>query len=202
METMPRPARLAVGSILILSLAACSAGATKAPSSSPGAALVSPSATLSPSPSPSPAQRPLPSPISYGPVAVIESTNECSFGTPETTTDAKGVDHARASVECTVTANDPRASGTYKGTWYAERWNAADNIGFAMVQWEVGTTTNTGGAWECRSSGVYSTDRGDILAGWCTGTGGYAGLSSFLLTTGNGPWITQGQIVPGSPPPP
>jgi hypothetical protein len=72
----------------------------------------------------------------------------------------------------------------------------------AGVQWGTVRLENSGGAWEGSLSGVYSSDRGDIIAIWYKGTGGYAGLSYFELLTGTGPWTIQGQIQPGDPPNP
>jgi hypothetical protein len=133
---------------------------------------------------------------------VVEGTADCSFDEATTTTDASGVEHARARVTCTSTFNDPRVGGTYTGTWDADVWHAAGGTGMALVQVEDARITNAGGTWVGRSTGVYSTDRGDMIAGWFVGTGSYAGLSYYQLTTGNGPWIIQGQIFPGKPPTP
>jgi hypothetical protein len=47
---------------------------------------------------------------------------------------------------------------------------------------------NAGGAWEGTLTSVFSTDRGDIIAVWYKGTGGYEGLSYFELWTGVPPW--------------
>ena len=63
---------------------------------------------------------------------------------------------------------------------------------------------NAGGAWVGTGSGIYSSDRGDIVASWFTGTGGYEGLAYFELRTGTGPGSTagsiQGLVFPGDPP--
>ena len=65
--------------------------------------------------------------------------------------------------------------------------------------WGTARLENAGGAWEGTGSGVYSSDRGDIIAFWYRGTGGYAGLSYFELWTGSDPWKIRGQILPGDP---
>lgn len=37
----------------------------------------------------------------------------------------------------------------------------------ALVQWSTPRLENAGGAWEGTRSGVFCTDRGDIIAVWC-----------------------------------
>lgn len=172
--------RLLVGVIFFTLSAGCAPGA---------------SSTRTPAPATSAAA------ITYGPVAVIEGTADCSFVESTSTTDPSGVQHARASVTCVATFNDPRASGTYSGTWNADIWGVPPS-NMALVQWEDARITNAGGSWEGRQTGVYSTTRGDAIAGWFIGKGGYAGLTLFELTTGSGPWTIEGQIFPGKPPTP
>jgi hypothetical protein len=77
-------------------------------------------------------------------------------------------------------------------------WGTADNG--AGVQWSTSRVETAGGAWVGKGSGVYSSDRGDIIAFWFRGTGGYAGLGYFELWTGRGPWTVRGLIFPGDPP--
>ena len=162
-------------------LAGCSAGATPAPTATPTAAH-SPSATAA------------------KPVTAVTGSGESSFADlGKTTTDADGVTHYRGGTfRFTVTTDDARVSGTEAALWNMDLWGTADNG--ANVQWGTSRLENDGGAWEGKGSGVYSSDRGDIIAFWYQGTGGYAGLGYFALWTGKGPWNIRGQVFPGDPP--
>jgi len=81
--------------------------------------------------------------------------------------------------ECTVTADDPRVSGTEtEDPWHGQQWAVSATEGAGVQAGRV-RLENAGGAWEGTGSGVYSSDRGDILASWFKGTGGYAGLGYF-----------------------
>ena len=141
-------------------------------------------------------------PVAGDAVAVIEGTGTCpTVDLGESTTDAEGVTHYRGGTfRCTVTTDDPRVSGTETAPWNADLWGTADNG--ALVQWGTSRLESDGGAWEGQFTGVYSSDRGDIIAIWYEGTGDYAGLSYFELWTGSDPWTIQGQIFPGDPPTP
>jgi hypothetical protein len=152
-----------------------------------------------------PPPTPLPSPRIYGPVTVVTGTETCTFdfvnGT--TTTKANSAEHMRnGTATCTDRANDPRVSGTYVATWNIDYWGTADHSNGALVQWGTATLTTPGGTWVGRATGVYSSDRGDTIVAWWTGTGAYKGLTYFSVATGGGPWEIQGQIFPGSPPNP
>lgn len=104
---------------------------------------------------------------------------------------------------CTVTADDARVAGTETAApWDTDLWRTSMAHG-AMVQWGSSVRTNDGGGWDGQGSGIFSTDRGDIIAMWYQGTGGYGGLTLFELWTGTGPqWKIEGLIVPGTPPSP
>jgi hypothetical protein len=65
---------------------------------------------------------------------------------------------------------------------------------------------NEVGAWEGSFSGVYTSETGDMLTVWFTGTGGCAGLSYFqFIEAAPGKVMTgvdyYGFIFPGSSPP-
>jgi hypothetical protein len=137
-------------------------------------------------------------------VAVVAGTSDCpSFDFGTITTDSRGVQHARGGTfACTQTVNDPRVSGAYAATWNLDWWGTSDRSNGALVQWGTVRLVNAGGVWEGRATGVYSTDRGDIIATWYKGIGGYAGLAYFTLESGGGPWTIQGQLFPGNPPTP
>lgn len=200
--------RLLVGVISLTLSAACAAGvsptptsATLTPTSLPSVSAATPTAAIA-----TPAPTPSPTAITHGPVTVVAGTAVCpsiDFGT--VTTDSTGVQHSRGgTLACTQTVNDPRVSGAYTATWNLDWWGTADHSNGALVQWGTVRLVNAGGAWEGRATGVYSSERGDTIAHWYTGTGKYAGLSYFELWTGglDGTWTIQGQIFPGNPPTP
>ncbi len=147
----------------------------------------------------------VPKAVTYGPVAVIAGVENCNMDAIFGTTSGEGttVQHSRnGTAKCTDTTNDPRVNGTYTATWNMDYWGTPDDRNGALVQWGTARLVAAGGAWEGRATGVYSTDRGDTIVTWWTGTGAYAGLAYFELATGTGPWTIQGQIFPGSPPKP
>jgi hypothetical protein len=137
------------------------------------------------SPSPVPAS---PTPTSLRSTAVPTPATAVS-ASPAPTQDPVAVAYGPVSV-VTGTSRCPTV----------DLWGTADNG--ALVQWGSSRLENDGGAWAGEGSGVYSSDRGDTIAFWYTGTGGYAGLSYFELWTGRDPWEIQGQIFPGDPPTP
>ena len=141
-------------------------------------------------------------PVADDAVAVVSGTGTCpTVDLGDATTDADGVTHYRGGTfACTVSTDDPRVSGTETAPWNIDLWGT--DINGALVQWGTSRLENDGGAWVGTGSGVYSSDRGDIIAFWYTGTGGYAGLSYFELWTGREPWTIEGQIFPGDPPTP
>ena len=149
-------------------------------------------------------------PVAEDAVAVVTGTASCptvDFGSP--TTDADGVHHYRDMLwKCSVTADDPRVTGTEIAPWKQDLWGTFDKgtrmpVSGAAVQWGTARLENDGGAWEGTGSGVWSSDRGDILAIWYKGIGAYEGLSYFELWTGRyEPWKIQGQIFTGDPPSP
>jgi hypothetical protein len=148
-------------------------------------------------------------PVAKGALAAVSGTATCptgDFGTP--TTDADGVHHYRDMLwKCEVRTDDPRVTGTEIAPWKQDLWGTYQQgtrmpVSGASVQWGTARLENDGGAWEGTGSGVWSSDRGDIIAFWYKGTGGYAGLGYFELWTGTEPWTIQGQIFPGDPPMP
>lgn len=144
-----------------------------------------------------------PTAATYGPVAVISGDEVCAIDFGTVTGEGTTVQHSRnGTATCTDTVNDPRMTGTYTATWNMDYWGRPDKMNGALVQWGTGRLVAAGGAWEGRATGVYSTDIGDTIVWWWTGTDGYAGLTSFEVVTGKGPWTIQGQIFPGSPPEP
>jgi hypothetical protein len=144
-------------------------------------------------------------PVADDAVAVVTGTATCPTGDlGSSTTDGNGVIHYRGGTfRCDVRTDDPRVSGTHTASdWKADWWGEPDMSRGALVQWGTPRLDNAGGAWEGTLSGIFSSDRGDIIAIWYKGTGGYAGLSYFELWTGFQPWTIQGQIFPGDPPTP
>jgi hypothetical protein len=112
--------------------------------------------------------------------------------------------HYRAgSVECKVTMNDPRVTGTLKSTWSIDMWG--DGQKGLAVMWGEGRLTTADGAWEGTYSATNTSTTGDILMYWYKGTGAYADLSYVMwerLTPAQVSWSypVQGIIYPGSPP--
>jgi hypothetical protein len=143
-------------------------------------------------------------PVAEGALAWVTGTATCpTADLGSSTTDENGVIHYRGGTfGCDMRTDDPRVSGTHTSDWNADWWGEPDMNKGALVQWSTPRLENAGGAWEGTLSGVFSTDRGDIIAVWYKGTGGYAGLSYFELWTGFQPWTIQGQIFPGDPPTP
>lgn len=157
------------------------------------------------SPSTAPTATVLPTAITYGPVTVVSGVETCDmsgiFG--EVSGMGTSVQHSRnGTAKCTDKTDDPRVSGAYTATWNMDYWGTPDHLNGAVVQWGTARLTATGGTWEGRATGVYSSDHGDTIVTWWTGTGAYAGLAYFELVTGGAPWKIQGQIFPGSPPTP
>jgi hypothetical protein len=199
--------RLLASLTVISLLSACATGASPTPApasptpaSQPSVAVATPTETPTPSASAAAAS----APRSYGPVTEVKGTATCPtivLGSP--TTGAAGVRRFRnGSVRCTTRTDDPRVSGTHtSATWNADWWGDANLSNGALVQWATARLENAGGAWEGQLSGVYSPpERGDIIAIWYRGTGGYAGLSYFELWTGQAPWTILGLIFPAAPP--
>jgi hypothetical protein len=188
--------RLLVGMAAMVLLAGCGAGATVAPSSTtPAPASTAPVATapLSPTASPTPA--------AVAKTTSVAGTATCPTGlVGYSSTGSDGLQHFRGgTLTCTVTTDDPRVSGTETGSpWNRDTWGKTDSV--ATVQWGTTRLENAGGAWEGTGSGVYSSDRGDIVVSWYKGTGGYAGLGYFELRTGKTPMAIRGLIFPGDPP--
>lgn len=183
--------RLLVGLTVMFLLAGCSVGATPTPAAT---------ATPAPAASATAAHSPSGTAVHYSPVTEVTGTVTCptaDLGTA--TTDTDGITHYRGGTfRCGVTTDDPRVDGTETASWNMDLWGTADDG--AAVQWGTTRLANDGGAWEGTGSGVYSSDRGDIIADWYKGTGGYAGLGYFELWTGNMPWTISGLIFPGDPP--
>jgi len=161
--------------------------------------------TLTPTAEPTSVETPAvaPTAVTYGPVAVFSGVENCQIDVGTITGAGTTVQHSRnGTAKCTDTVNDARMTGSYTATWNMDYWGTPDKVNGALVQWGTGRLAAAGGAWEGRATGVYSSDLGDTIVWWWTGTDGYAGLTCFELVTGKGPWTIQGQIFPGSPPQP
>ncbi len=187
-------------------LGGCASSAA-APTASPATTAtpsVNTTAMATPTPSPSRSPSPTPSAIAYGPVSVVTGTAICpSIDLGTGTTDANGVQHARAgTLTCKADTNDPRVTGTFNDTWNADYWGTPDHNNGALVQWGTSRLETSGGAWVGTYTGVWSSDRDDTIDYWYTGTGAYKGLTYFQALTGAGPWTVHGQIYPGTPPKP
>jgi hypothetical protein len=198
--------RFLVGMAIVSLFGACSSSAASSPPVATPAEVVStPSATVSPMPKPTSVATAAvaPTAVSYGPVSVVTGVEDCSIDFGTITGQGTTVQHARnGSDVCTDTVDDPRVNGTYTATWDMDYWGAPDHSNGALVQWGTARLTVAGGSWEGRATGVYSSNRGDTITWWWTGTGGYAGLTYFELVTGTGGWTVRGQIFPGVPPQP
>jgi hypothetical protein len=177
--------------LLIVGLGACGDGAGGTATQTAKA----PGASSSKSGTASPAE---PTPISWGSATFVQGTVQLNIGPVGTVTyDEDGTRHSRdGTLRATLTANDPRVSGTVIGTWNSDRWGTED--GEAMVQWGTATLSNEEGSWEAPYSGVYTTESGDYISRWYVGAGGYEGLTFFMWLADPG---FQGLIYKGDPPP-
>ncbi len=211
--------RTFVGLVALSMLAGCASGASMAPSSAPTSASATPAAVATSPAMPTPAAAPAtptiaPSaaaatvPVTATPVVSPDATVTSVAGTAtcptvdsgSATTVSDGYQEFRGgTLTCIVTTGDARVSGTEMASpWNENMWGKTDSV--AMVQWGTLRLENAGGAWEGTGSGVYSSDRGDIVVSWYKGTGGYTGLGYFELRTGKEPNMIQGLIFPGDPP--
>ena len=190
-------------------LSGCSTGATVAPSqTTPAPASAAPAATAPPASTASPPRavtlspRPAasPTPTDVADTTSVTGTATCT-GLPNIWW--KLPDEASlitTDLTCTARTDDPRASGTATASpWTLRAWGSSPTDG-AAVQWGALRLENAGGAWEGTGSGVYSSDRGDIVVSWYRGTGGYAGLGYFEMRSGTEPYAIRGLIFPGDPP--
>jgi hypothetical protein len=188
------PALLA---IVILMATGCSgsAGNSTVPTSAPAA----PSTSVN-----GPSAWPTASAIPFGAATLVAGEESCALdeGTL-TSTGPDGTEHWRnGSATCSVTNNDPRVAGGAIYTWNHDFWNKGPDDG-AHIQWGAGRLENSGGAWAGTYSGMFTSETGDVLTFWYTGTGGYKGLSYYMWQTvpfeaGRGQ--THGLIFPGTPP--
>jgi hypothetical protein len=125
------------------------------------------------------------SPTIWGPAVLVTGRETCLGGPGTILFDPDGItSHERGgSISCTDDANDPRVSGRLTGTWDADGWDPepapAPAAPGSFVEWGTMHLENEGGAWEGSFSGVYTSETGDMLTVWFTGTGGYGGLSYF-----------------------
>lgn len=197
--------RLVVGLAVVALVGGCAATATPAPSPtmSPSPTGTTPLATPTSTPA---APSESPAAATATPVSGTMTLYYMSFD-GATTAFATNPDdslHPRDAAfgpaGVTVSTDDPRVSGSRTFHWNQDRWGDVDNGPIAGVQWGTGTIENDGGTWEGTGSGVFSPDRGDIIAAWYRGSGGYAGLGYFELLTGGQPWTIRGLIFPGDPP--
>ena len=145
-------------------------------------------------PAPAATSAPTPSPAPSGLVSLTNGDVTC-LGLPlqpggGTSSAARSQTLTSA---CTVTTDDPRVSGTETSTaWTRTMWGSL--TAGAGIQSGPLRLENAGGAWIGTGSGTYSSDRGDIVAAWFKGTGGYKGLSYFELRTGTGTAAPAGSI--------
>ena len=182
--------------IVILTATGCASGA--------GSGASSTSASLAPSVSESsPYVWPTASSIPYAASTLVAGTESCGLDDGKMSTDADGTEHYRGgSATCSVTNTDPRVAGGAIYTWEKDVWPTND--GYGQTQWGAGRLENAGGAWVGTYTGIATSETGDILTFWYTGTGGYKGLSYYMwftvhfTETGQ----THGLIFPGTPPKP
>jgi hypothetical protein len=141
-------------------------------------------------------------PRAYGRAALVTGGTSSFVLTEGTvTSDADGSSHGRnGTVKYTMTSNDARVSGTVEGSWNSDRWGESAANG-AIVQWGTSRLTNDGGSWQAPYSGIYTSETGDIITRWYTGSGGYEGLAFYMWIAGSSVFDWQGLIFPGTPPP-
>ncbi len=155
-------------------------------------------ATVSPS-SPTSAA---PARTSGGPpsgVVEVAGTSTCPQMDLDFVTSSDGVQRAHDfAASCIDTVSDPRVVGTSTARWNMDVWGDLSDGG--GPQWGTSHMENTGGSWDGRATGAYSSGFGDIFVLWWKGGGGYAGLSYFELLTGHDPWKVRGLIYTGDPP--
>lgn len=153
--------------------------------------------------------RPAATPATYGPVTVVEGISTFVSGfIGAQTSDPDGARHYRGGTFVfDEVMNDPRVSGQHTVTNFSMDYWGPDNDNVALVQWGDELIENDGGTWEGWASGIYSTERGDLIAVWFEGTGEYAGLSYFYMSDSldvadgmTNHWRVRGQIFPGMPP--
>lgn len=185
---------LLVGLTVVLVLAGCSAGSAPVPTAT---------GTPAPAGSPTTSQSPSATAVHYGPVTAVSGTATCpthDLGTA--TAGGGGLQHyLGGTFKCTLATSDPRVSGMETASvWNFDLWGTTANG--AGVQWGAVRLESADGAWEGKGSGVYSSDRGDIIVSWHKGTGNYAGLVYFEMWTGKSPWNIRGQIFTGDLPGP
>jgi hypothetical protein len=191
------------GVIAAIATASLLIGCASGSGTSMGTTTPMPTSRATANVTPGTTSNPAPTAAIYGPVSVVTGVETCTVDFGTITTEADFVEHGRnGTAECTDTVNDVRVSGTYTATWNIDYWGTRDHGNGALVQWGTGRLVAGEGVWLGRATGVYSSDRGDTIAWWWTGSGAYAGLTYFMLATGGGPWTIQGQIFPGSPPQP
>jgi len=182
--------------IVILSATGCASGAGSSASST----SASPTPPTSAS---SPYEWPTASSIPYAASRLVAGTESCGLDEGKMSTGADGTEHYRGgSATCSVTNTDPRVAGGAIYTWEKDVWPTAD--GFGQTQWGAGRLENSGGAWVGTYTGIATSETGDILTFWYTGTGGYKGLSYYMWQTVHFemPGVTHGLIFPGTPPKP
>jgi len=179
--------RWVVTGAVLVTLSACAGGSGSggaAESTQPSIGIVSPSVFPTPTGRP-----PSLAPVAYGPTTLTSGAETCDVELDTAT--------------CTVTNTDPRVAGTVVYTWNNEKWG--DMFHGSLVQWGRGRLVNSGGAWDGRYSGIWTSGTGDIINFWYVGTGGYAGLSYYMTTEfpqNDLSLQTRGLIFPGTPPTP
>jgi hypothetical protein len=182
--------------IVILTATGCASGAGS--SGSPTSASPTPSTSAS-----SPYVGPTASSIPYGAATLVAGTEDCALNDGALkSTDPDGTEHWRGgSATCSVTNTDPRVAGGAICTWEKDVWPKGTEEG-ALTQWGTCRLENSGGAWAGTYTGMATTETGDILTSWYTGTGGYKGLSYYMWQTVHfdTQGVTHGLIFPGTPP--
>lgn len=92
-----------------------------------------------------------PTAVSFGPVTVVTGTAKCpgmDITNFDWTTDPDGTKHVRDdhhANRCTVTTNDPRASGLRSSTWNIDLWGDIHVPSGVLVQWGTARLENAGG---------------------------------------------------------
>jgi hypothetical protein len=107
-------------------------------------------------------------------------------------------------LDCTNSMSDPRVSGTFRNTWNADYYPAADEV----VVWGTHVLDDPVAGWECSYTGMNhpSEDIWVLLHAVCQGTGEYEGLTYAFYHVegesdiGNGTSY-HGFIYEGPPPP-
>lgn len=205
---MPRSASIRViasGLLLAFALAGCAASAAPTPGTPvAGASAPDPSTIANAGTGAPPAAST--GPIDMHGATIVHGTEACAAnGVSLSSPDPAGTHRSRgATIDCTMTFDDPRVSGHKTGGFEVDAWGTIEDG--VMVQWGGGRRiTNDQGAWDGWFIGVYTSTGGDRIQAWYTGSGAYEGLAfqeTIDQLSPSGVYDVTGIIYPGTIPAP